>query len=141
MKNLIVLSLYFINTVTVFAEPSGDSQLSGGSIDAFWKRFKAAVAMRDEGAIANLSKFPIEMPYGVATIENRMQLRSRYHEVFDEQANAARCFEKAQPETEGENPSLFTVACPDAAGNEVVIYHFEKANNDWRFTGLDNINE
>jgi hypothetical protein len=128
-------------SATVLAEPSGKSRGRDGSIGAFWQKFKAAVAIKDKEAIANLSKFPIEMSYGVASIENKSQLVSRYHEVFDEQANAARCFEKAQPEIDGENPGLFTVACPDAAGNEVVIYHFEKTNNDWIFSGLDNINE
>lgn len=141
MKNLIVLGLYLIIGVTVFAEPSGKPQLSGGSIDAFWQRFKTAVAMRDEGAIANLSKFPIEMPYGVPIIEDKSQLRSRFHEAFNDQTNAARCFDKSQPEMDGQEPIRFTVACPDAAGNEVVIYHFEKIENDWRFSGLDNINE
>ena len=127
--------------ITVFAEPSGTPQKSGESIGAFWQKFKSAVAMKDHEAVASLTRFPVEMPYGVVNIENGMQLRSRYHEVFDQQASATTCFEKAQPEMYGENPRLFTVACPDAAGNEVVIYHFEKANNDWRFTGLDNINE
>ncbi len=141
MKNVIVVSLCFIISVTVFAEPSGHPQKSGGSIGAFWQKFKSAVAMKDHEAVANLSRFPIEMPYGVASIEDRKQLRSRYDEAFDEQANAARCFEKAQPEIDEENPRLFTVACPDAAGNEVVIYQFEKNKNDWRFRGLDNINE
>lgn len=141
MKNVIVLSLCFIISVTVFAEPSGKPQKTGGSIDAFWKRFTAAVAMKDEVAIANLSKFPIEMPYGVASIENESQLRSRFHEAFNEQTNAARCFDKAKPEMEEQDPKRFTVACQDTAGNEVVIYHFEKIENDWRFSGLDNINE
>lgn len=130
-----------IISVTVLAEQSGKPQESRGSIDPFWQRFKAAVAMKDEDAIANLSKFPIEMPYGVASIDNNNQLRTRFHEVFNEQTNAARCFDKAQPEMDGQDPKRFTVACQDAAGNEVVIYHFEKIKNDWRFSGLDNINE
>ncbi|MGB7292680.1 MAG: hypothetical protein WBD99_10950 [Thermodesulfobacteriota bacterium] len=131
----------FIISVTVFAEPSEKPQNSGGSIDAFWQKFKAAVAMKDKEAIANLSKFPIEISYGAASIENKSQLLSRYHEVFDEQTNAARCFDNAQPEIEEEDPRRFTIACPDAAGNDVVIYHFEKIKNGWRFGALDNINE
>jgi hypothetical protein len=130
-----------MTSATVLAEPSGKFQGRDGSIDAFWQKFKSAVAIKDNQAVANLSRFPIQMPYGVASIENKNQLLSRYHEVFDEQTNAARCFENGQPEIEEGNVKRFIVACPDAAGNEVIIYHFEKTNNDWRFSGLDNINE
>ena len=44
-------------------------------------------------------------------------------------------------EMDAENPKHFSVACPDAAGNEVVIYHFEQTKTGWKFTGLDNLNE
>jgi hypothetical protein len=40
-----------------------------------------------------------------------------------------------------ESAKHFTVACPDAAGNEVVIYHFQQTKLGWKFTGLDNLNE
>lgn len=128
-------------TVSVFAEPSDKPPQSGSSIDGFWQRFRAAVAAKDGEAVANLSEFPIEMSYGIATIENKTQLLSRFHEVFHEQTDAGNCFGKARPEMDGENPNLFTVACPDAAGNEVVIYHFGKTDSGWKFSGLDNINE
>jgi hypothetical protein len=39
------------------------------------------------------------------------------------------------------NAKVFTVACPDAAGNEVVIYHFTRTKAGWKFTSLDNLNE
>jgi hypothetical protein len=39
------------------------------------------------------------------------------------------------------NAKVFTVACPDAAGNEVVIYHFRRTKAGWKFTSLDNLNE
>ena len=53
----------------------------------------------------------------------------------------AACFNKAKREMDTANPKHFSVACPDAAGNEVVIYHFEQTRTGWKFTGLDNINE
>ena len=36
-----------------------------------------------------------------------------------------------------ENPQVIG----DAAGNEVVIYHFEQTRTGWKFSGLDNLNE
>ena len=60
---------------------------------------------------------------------------------LNEQTDAAACFSKAKPEVDPATPKAFTVACPDAAGNEVVIYHFTQTRAGWKFTGLDNLNE
>ena len=38
-------------------------------------------------------------------------------------------------------PRRFSVACPDTAGNEVVIFQFERGRAGWKFVGLDNTNE
>ncbi len=116
--------------------------LSGADAkDTFWQTFKAAVSKRDVTTIARLSKFPLEMSYGIAPVRNKAQLTRRYRQVFNEQTDAAACFSKAQPEMDPANPKTFSVACPDAAGNEVVIYHFELTKTGWKFTGLDNLNE
>ena len=111
------------------------------SRDTFWEQFKAAVVKRDVDAVATLSRFPIGMSYGIPSIKSKIDLRKRYARVFNEQTDAAACFGKAKPETDPENAKHFTVACPDAAGNEVVIYHFTETRTGWKFTGLDNLNE
>jgi hypothetical protein len=109
--------------------------------ETFWQSFKTAVSKHDVETIARLSKFPIGMSYGVASIKTKAQLAKRYRQLFNEQTNAAACFEKAKPEVDAENPKHFSVACPDAAGTEVVVYHFEQTRTGWKFTGLDNLNE
>ena len=111
------------------------------STDSFWQEFKTAVSKRDVETIARLSKFPIEMSYGIASIKTKAQLTKRYRQLFNEQTDAAACFSKARPEMDADNPKHFTVACPDAGGNEVVIYHFQQTRAGWKLTGLDNINE
>ena len=111
------------------------------STETFWQTFKTAVSKRDVESIARLSKFPLEMSYGIPTIKTKVQLSRRYRQIFNEQTDAAACFNKAKPEIDAANPKHFTVACPDAAGNEVVIYHFEQTRTGWKFTGLDNLNE
>ena len=116
--------------------------LSGAdSFDTVWQTFKTAVSKRDVETIARLSRFPIAMSYGVPLIKTKAQLSKRYRQVFNEQTDAAACFNKANPEVDPANPRHFTVACPDAAGNEVVIYHFEQTRTGWKFTGMDNLNE
>ena len=128
MKTLTALSLVVLLT-------------GAESFDSFWQTFKTAVSKRDVNTIAQLSKFPIGMSYGIPSIRNKVQLTKRYRQLFNEQSDAAACFNKAKPEMDTANPKHFTVACPDAAGNEVVIYHFEQTRTGWKLTSLDNINE
>ena len=109
--------------------------------EEFWQTFRTAVHKRDVETIARLSKFPIEMSYGISSIKSKAQLSRRYRQLFSAQADAVACFSKKKPEMDEANPKHFTVACPDAAGNEVVIYHFEQTRTGWKLTGLDNINE
>jgi len=111
------------------------------STDDFWQSFKTAVSKHDVETIARLSKFPIEMSYGIPSIKTKAQLAKRYRQLFNEQTDAAKCFSKAKPEMDADNPKHFSVACPDAGGNEVVIYHFQQTRTGWKLTGLDNINE
>ena len=128
MKTIIALSLLL-------------SLTGADATDTFWQSFKTAVSKRDVETIARLTRFPLAMSYGIPTIKTRVQLTRRYRQVFNEQTDAAACFAKAKPAIDAANPKQFTVACPDAAGNEVVIYHFEQTRAGWKFTGLDNLNE
>jgi hypothetical protein len=128
MKTLTTLSLLLLLT-------------GADSAEAFFQRFKTAVSKHDVETIAQLSKFPIGMSYGIPAIKTKVQLSRRYRQLFNEQTDAAACFSKAKIEVDPENPQRFSVACPDAAGNEVVIYHFEQTKMGWKFTGLDNLNE
>jgi hypothetical protein len=111
------------------------------SAETFWQSFKTAVTKRDVETIARLSRFPIGMSYGIPSVKTKVQLSRRYRQVFNEQTDAAACFSKAAIEKDPENPKHFSVACPDAAGNPVVVYHFEQTKTGWKFTGLDNLNE
>ena len=128
MKTITTLSLLLLLT-------------GADSAETFWQTFKTAVTKRDVETIARLSKFPIGMSYGIPSIKTKAQLSRRYKQLFNEQTDAAACFGKAKIEMDPENAKHFSVACPDAAGNEVVIYHFEQTKTGWKFTGLDNLNE
>lgn len=108
------------------------------SVEHFWARFKTAVQKTDKPSVASMSQFPIEMPYGVPKIRTRAQLARRWRDLFNVQANAAKCFEDAKPVLEREG---FSVGCKDAAGNEVVVYGFVSTKLGWKLKYLDNINE
>jgi|SRR5687767_15254976 len=127
MKTLVLLSVLLLT--------------GAGARDTFWQQFKTAVTNKNVEAIASMSRFPIEMSYGIPSVKNKTDLRKRYRKVFTEQTNASACFKNAKIEIDQENSKHFTVACPDAAGNEVVIYHFNETKAGWKFTGMDNLNE
>jgi hypothetical protein len=68
--------------------------------ETFWQSFKTAVSKRDVESIARLSKFPIGMSYGIPSIKTKAQLAKRYRQLFNEQTDAAACFDKAKPEVD-----------------------------------------
>lgn len=111
------------------------------SIEQFWTKFRAAVQKTDKASVASMSRFPIGMPYGLPKIRTGAQLARRWRDLFNVQANAAKCFEDAKPVVEPASPSRFTVGCKDEAGNEVVVYGFLRTRNGWKLNFLDNINE
>ena len=135
MKKLVVICALLASAA--FAAPAQ----RGESIESFWHKFKTAVIAGDRQQVARLTSFPLGMSYGIPSVRSRAALMRRYRQVFSEQSDAAKCFATAKPETEAARPREFTVACPDAAGNEVVIYHFKRGRAGWRFVALDNINE
>ena len=118
------------------SSPQGD-----GAREEFWTKFKTAVIKKDKATVASLSQYPIGMPYGFRSIRNRAQLLSRYSEVFNHEGDAAVCFKTARPEGDAAKPKEFSVACPNGAGDLVVIYSFVLTPSGWRFRGLDNLNE
>lgn len=114
---------------------------SDPSIDAFWTKFKSAVIKGDKETVASLVQFPIGMPYGLRSIKTKPELLKRYRQLFNVQANAAKCFADARPALDDTAKNQFTIGCKDAAGNETVVYHFLKTRGVWKLKGLDNINE
>ena len=114
---------------------------SDPSVAAFWTKFKNAVIAGDKEAVSTMVQFPVAMSYGVPSIRTKAQLLRRYRDLFNRQADASRCFAEAKPEIDASSKSKFSVACKDAAGNEVVIYGFVKIRGVWKLKSLDNINE
>jgi hypothetical protein len=111
---------------------------------AFWNKFKSAAASGDKAAMADMTKFPLSMPYGVKAVKNKESFLRRYDEIFKGEANAAQCFAKAKPQKE--SAQRYEVYCPfkdtpDDWENAPIRFIFELSRGGWKFTGLDNINE
>jgi hypothetical protein len=141
MKKAIVLSMFLLLSGAALTMAGGASAQGNDAVKTFWQKFRTAVIGGDKATVATMSKFPIEMSYGMAAIKNRAQLLRRWREVFNEQTNAAQCFAKKEPELEAGNAKRFSVTCPNEAGDEVVMYWFERTPTGWKFSLLDNINE
>lgn len=117
------------------------AQHNDPSVQQFWAKFKAAVQKTDKPAVASMSRFPIEMPYGVPKIRTGAQLARRWRDLFNVQANAVKCFDDAKPVIDPAARNRFTVGCKNEAGDEVVVYGFLKTRTGWKLEFLDNINE
>ena len=113
------------------------------SFDAFWMKFKTAVKTADKTTVSKLSIFPLSMSYGISSIKQTSFLK-RYNEIFNGEANAAKCFEKAKPEKiDAKNYEVYCPfkQTPDDWENTPIKYSFRLTKNGWKLRGLDNINE
>ena len=111
---------------------------------AFLKKFKSAVASSDKAAVAEMTKFPLSMPYGVKAVKNKEDFSRRYSEIFKGEANAAQCFAKAEPQKE--STQRYELYCPfkdtpEDWENAPIRFVFELTKSGWKFVALDNINE
>ena len=137
------ISLVFLLAVMAVAFVKAPVQSAPGdaSVETFWTKFKAAVIKSDKDGVAQLSQFPLGMPYGVLAVKTKAQLIKRYRQVFNGETNAAKCFGEARPVIDPDNRKRFTIGCKNAAGDEVIVYDFVLTRAGWKFKSLDNINE
>ena len=111
---------------------------------AFWKTFKSTVIAGDKAKVAEMTKFPLSMPYSVKVVRNKEDLLRRYNEIFKGEANAAQCFKSAEPHKESDRQ--YEIYCPfketpDDRENAPIRFVFELTKSGWKFAGLDNVNE
>jgi hypothetical protein len=110
----------------------------------FWKKFKSAVIAGDKATVADMTKFPVSMPYSVKAVKNKEDFLRRYNEIFKGEANAGRCFASAEPRKE--SARRYEIYCPfkDTPNdweNAPIRFIFELTKSGWKFAGLDNVNE
>jgi hypothetical protein len=110
----------------------------------FWKKFRSAVIAGDKATVAEMTKFPLSMPYLLKAVKNKEDLLRRYNEIFKGEANAARCFATGEPQKE--SAGHYEIYCPfketpDDRENAPIRFEFELTKGGWKFVGLDNVNE
>jgi hypothetical protein len=110
----------------------------------FWKKFKSAVIAGDSATVAEMTRFPLSMPYLVKTVRNNEDFLRRYNEIFKGEADAAQCFATGEPRKE--SAGRYEIYCPfketpEDRENAPIRFVFELTKTGWKFAGLDNINE
>src|SRR5438034_3264263 len=110
----------------------------------FWQKFRSVVIAGDKATVAEMTKFPLSMPYLVKAVKNKEDFLRRYDEIFKGEANAAKCFAKAQ--LQKESAGQYEIYCPFKGTpndweNAPIRFIFELTKSGWKFAGLDNINE
>ncbi len=93
--------LILLSFPNVFAE---------SDFSAFWQKFKSAVIAGEKATIAEMTKFPLSMPYEVKAVKNREDFSRRYNEIFKGEANAAQCFKSAEQHKESDR--RYEIYCP-----------------------------
>jgi hypothetical protein len=111
---------------------------------AFWKKFTSVVIAGEKATVAEMTKFPLSMPYGVKAVKNKEEFLRRYNEIFKGEANATQCFRSAKPQKE--SAQRYEIYCPfketpNDLENAPLRFIFELTKSGWKFAGLDNINE
>jgi hypothetical protein len=122
------------------------SQAAGTDFPAFWSKFKSAVIAGNKSGVAEMTNFPLSMPYGVKAVKNKEDFVRRYAEIFNGEANAAQCFATAKPGKSSDRQGQYEVYCPfkktpNDKENSPIRFVFEMTKSGWKFAGLDNINE
>jgi hypothetical protein len=120
------------------------SAFAESDFSAFWKKFKFAVVAADKGTVAEMTKFPLSMPYEVKAVKNKENFLRRYDEIFKGEANAAQCFASAKPHKQSDRQ--YDVNCPfketpNDREDVPIRFIFEQTKSGWKFAGLDNVNE
>jgi hypothetical protein len=134
-------SSWLIGILVLSFFPSAFAQ---SEFSAFWNHFKSAIVAGDQTAVADMTKFPLSMPYAVKAVKNKQDFLRRYNEIFKGEANAAQCFASGKPAKESEQ--RYGVYCPFKGTpndweNAPIRFIFELTKSGWKFAGLDNINE
>jgi hypothetical protein len=131
------LCLSAVVFVSFFVALAGQKQASSkahADAEVFWSKFQSAVAKNESEAVAEMTKFPLSMPYGVRSVRSKLELKKRYAKIFD--AETHKCFAAAKPQWEEGTNSRFSINC-----GEAMMYWFEKTNGRFLFAAVDNVNE
>ena len=133
--------IWLVGILVLLSLPNAFAQTD---FSTFWKEFRSAVIKGDKAAVAEVTKLPVSMPYGVKAVKNKEDFLRRYNEIFKGETNASQCFGKGQPRKE--SAQQYEIYCPfketpNDWENAPIRFVFELTKTGWKCAGLDNVNE
>ncbi|MGB9179710.1 MAG: hypothetical protein WCB68_10745 [Pyrinomonadaceae bacterium] len=136
MKTTLSIALVILCFGSSLSDASGQRTRKNiaSEMQIFWSTFQAAVARNDKEAVASMTHFPLEMPYGVRSIRTKAQFMKSYSKIFD--AETKKCFSTATPNPERGKTKRFWIGC-----GEAMMYWFNMVNGEYKFISVDNVNE
>jgi hypothetical protein len=126
--------MVFVSFIVALAAQKQASNTAHADAELFWSNFQSAVAKNDSDAVAEMTKYPLSMPYGVRSVKSKLEFKRRYTKIFD--AETRKCFSTAKPQWDEGNNSKFSINC-----GEAMMYWFEKVSGRFLFAAVDNVNE
>jgi hypothetical protein len=114
-------SLGFIAALIVSAAGQA-ADCADPQFDAFWAKFKTAIAKNDKQAVVSMTKTPYMLD---GKMLNKQQLLAKYNLLFPK--GTAQCFKKEKPL---HDQGVYEVFCGEQ------IYIFSRVNGKWMFTEI-----
>jgi hypothetical protein len=141
MKFKTTLTLILIAGIFAMSLPA--SIYAQQNIDQFWAKFKNAVIKGDKNAVANMTRFPLLMPFGMRLIQTKSAFLKKYNVIFNGEADAAKCFAKSNIVKTEEGRYIVACGFKDSTDerNNPIEYEFIQTKTGWKFSRFDNINE
>ena len=116
------LIVMLLLSVSLRAFTGSESVQTDPAFNAFWIKFKAAVARNDKARVADMTK----LPFTIGSQElNRDAFIKKYNSLFT--ARVRRCIAREKPSKDGE---LYEIFC----GDEIFI--FANVNGAFKFTEI-----
>jgi hypothetical protein len=124
LKNKLPLILIFVMALGGQLTMSGQnrSRKTDPAFNAFWVKFKAAVARKDKASVANMTKLPFMLG---GEDHDRAAFLKQYPLLFDR--STRRCFAREKPTAEEDYYEIF---CGET------IFLFGKVDGVWKFVEI-----
>jgi len=121
----------------VASEGQGKETQSDQPFATFWAQFKAAVAKNDKEAVAEMTRFPVDVSENLT----RAAFIKKYHAIFTQEVR--RCFAKEKPVRDDPPPPSASEAAKERQKNGTYnlfcgndIFAFERVEGKYKLTSV-----
>lgn len=120
MKKIFLVICMFVVSIVIFAQKT-----SNDGFNAFWKKFKTALAKNDKVTVIKLTQFPFHSDIEPRGINTQKDLLKIYDDCFDKETKKV----------------LLTKKPIESNGDYIIedgylIYTFRNTENGWKFVEI-----